>query len=177
MDGKNHSIAMPPFKFLPITEFQKREKSINLNNTRALMDSMEKMQSEVMEKKTKSRQLKEMGNEAIQKRKYLDAEKFYSAALDIDIGSRPLWTNRAACRNLMKKYEEAISDCNTALSIDSKCRRSITEKGNALLSLRRFDEAKEVYESLRSLGETSSTDSLLKKLHDVQDRISLLHIQ
>ena len=103
MDGKNHIIAMPPFKFLPITEFQKGEKSIKSNNTRALIDSMVKMQSEVMEMKKKSRQLKEMGNEAIQMRKYLDAEKFYSAALKIDIGSRPLWTNRAACRNFMKK--------------------------------------------------------------------------
>ena len=66
IDGKNHIIVMPPFKFLPITEFQKRQKSIGLDNTRALMDSMEKMQSEVMGKKKKTRQLMEMGNEAIQ---------------------------------------------------------------------------------------------------------------
>ena len=172
MDGKNHIIAMPPFKFLPISEFQKRQKSIGLNDTRALMESMEKMQSEVMEKKNKTRQLKEMGNEAIQKKKYLEAEKFYSEALKIDIGSRPLWTNRAACRNFMKKYEEAISDCDTALSIDSKCTRSIIEKGIALLGLKQFDEAKAVFESLRPMGRGASADFHLKKLHDVQDRIS-----
>ena len=175
MDGKNHIIAMPPFKFLPISEFQKRQKSMGLDNTRALMDSMEKMQSEVMEKKKKTRQLKEMGNKAIQKKKYLDAEKFYSEALKIDIGSRQLWTNRAACRNLMKKYEEAVFDCDTALSIDQKCTRSIMEKGIALVGLKRFDEAKEVFESLRPLGREASANFHLKKLHDIQDRISPLN--
>ena len=154
---------MPPFKFLPITEFQKRQKSISLNNTRALMDSMEKMQSEIMDKKNKTRQFKEMGNEAIHKNKYLDAEKFYSEALKIDIGSRPLWTNRATCRNLMKKYEEAISDCDTGLSIDPKCTRTIMEKGIALLGLKRFDESKEIFESLRPLGREASAEFHLKK--------------
>ena len=167
MDGKNHIIAMPPFNFLPISEFQKRQKSIGFDNTRALMDSMEKMQSEVMEKKKKTRELKEMGNEAIHKRKYLDAEKFYSQAIELNPGSRPLWTNRAECRITMKKYEEAISDCNTALSIDPKCTRSIIQKGNALLALSRFVEAKECYELLPSFGKDSS--SYLKKLYDAQD--------
>ena len=69
----------------------------------------------------------------------------------------------------MKKYHEAISDCDSALLIDPKCKKSITQKGNALLGLKRFDEAKECYESLRSLGENESADNLLKKLHDVQE--------
>ena len=69
----------------------------------------------------------------------------------------------------MKKYQEALSDCNSALSIDPKCTQSITQKGNALLGLECFEEAKECYESLRSLGENESADNLLKKLHDVQE--------
>ena len=69
----------------------------------------------------------------------------------------------------MKKYQEAISDCDSALSIDPKCTKSITEKGNALLGLERFDEAKECYESLRSLGEDAFVENLLKKLRDIQE--------
>ena len=69
----------------------------------------------------------------------------------------------------MKKYEEAISDCESALSIDPKCKESIVQKGNALLGLARFDEAKACYESLRSIGEAISADSNLKKLHDIQE--------
>ena len=87
----------------------------------------------------------------------------------MNIGYRPFWTNRAKCRNVMKKYQEAISDCDSALSIDPKCTQSITQKGNALLGLERFDEAKECYESLRTLGGNESADNLLKKLHDVQE--------
>ena len=166
---------MPPFKFLPIKEFGKGQRSIDLMNTRSLMDSMDKLQIELTEKKSKAKQLKENGNAAFQKKEYSDAENFYSAAIELDIGSRLLWTNRAACRNTMEKYHEAISDCNTALSIDPECSRSITEKGNALLSLRRFDEAKEVFETLRSMGKDASADFHLKKLHDIQDKVSQLN--
>ena len=49
--------------------------------------------------------------------------------------------------------------------------KSITQKGNALLGLSRFDEAKDCYESLRSLGEGSTADDHLKKLHDIQEKI------
>ena len=126
------------------------------------------------ERKNKANQLKNKGNSAFYNNKYLAAEKFYSEAIKMDIGSRPLWTNLAACRNLMKKYEDAISDCDTALSIDPKCSRSIIEKGIALMGLRRFDEAKKVFESLRLLGRDASADFHLKKLHDSQDRISQL---
>lgn len=68
----------------------------------------------------------------------------------------------------MKKYHEAILDCDSALSIDQKCTKSITQKGNAFLGLKHFDEAKECSELLRSLGENALADNLLKKLHDVQ---------
>ena len=48
--------------------------------------------------------------------------------------------------------------------------KTITQKGNALLGLGRFDEAKECYESLRELGENSTADQNLKKLHDIQEK-------
>ena len=48
--------------------------------------------------------------------------------------------------------------------------KTITQKGNALLGLGQFDEAKECYESLRELGENSTADQYLKKLHDTQEK-------
>ena len=128
--------------------------------------------TEVIEKKHKAKEVKEKGNREFQKKKYSDAESLYSQAIELNIGSRPLWTNRAACRNTMKKFEEAISDCDTALSIDPKCTRTTIQKGNALLGLGRFDEAKEVYESLRSLGDSEAAEVNLKKLNDAQETIS-----
>ena len=55
------------------------------------------------------------------------------------------------------------------MTIDSKCSKSIFQKGNALLGLGRFDEAKECYESLRPLGEEAKADDCLNKLRNIQE--------
>ena len=64
--------------------------------------------------------MKEKGNQAFKRKKYEEAENLYSEALQLNPDSRPLWTNRAACRNTMKKHEDALTDCLSALSIDPK---------------------------------------------------------
>ena len=174
VDGQNHIIAVTPLKFLPVKEFEKQQKSTDLDSTPALMRSAETKHFGFIQKKQLAKELKDNGNKKFKQNKYKDAEDFYSQAIELNRGSRPLWTNRAACRNTMKKFTEAISDCETALSIDPKCTRSTIQKGNALLGLNRFDEASECYESLRSLGEDASAEKNLKKLHDAQDRIRFI---
>ena len=116
-------------------------------------------------------ELKRLGNAAFQNKNFKEAEDFYSEAIRLNMGSRPLWTNRAKCRSTMKKYDEAISDFESALSIDPKHTESIILKGNAFLSLGRFQEAGACYESLRSLGEATLADANLKKLHDIQEQV------
>ena len=151
-------------EFLPAKDFEKRQKSINQAQKLALRDSMTRIISTVIEKKTKAKELKEKGNMAFQKKNFKEAEKYYSEAIQLNIGSRPLWTNRAICRNRMERFENAISDCDTALKIDPKCTKSISQKGNALFGLSRFDEAKNCYELLHTLGESSLANTYLKKL-------------
>ena len=172
MNGQNHIVAITPLKFLPIKEFEKKQKSFDTNDILALDDLMMAKASAVINSKNIAKQLKEIGNKVFGEKKYAEAEKYYSKAIELNIGSRPLWTNRAACRNTMKKFEEAISDCDTALSIVPKCTRTITVKGKALSGLSRFDEARECYESLRSLGENSLAEDLLKKLDDLQEWVT-----
>ena len=135
------------------------------------MNSILTIKSTVIENKKQAKSLKEKGNIAFRKKKFEEAENFYSEAIKLNPGLRPLWTNRAACRNFMEKYDKAISDCDTALSADPKCTRSIKQKGNALLGLGRFDEAKDCYKSLRVLGDGTVADVHLKELHDIQDKI------
>ena len=48
--------------------------------------------------------------------------------------------------------------------------KSITQKGNAHLGLGQFDEAKECYESLRTLADNSAADQYLKNLNEAQER-------
>ena len=50
--------------------------------------------------------------------------------------------------------------------------RTIIQKGNALFGLGRFNEAKEIYELLRGLGDSKAAEANLKKLHDAQEKIS-----
>ena len=76
---------------------------------------------DVIENKKKAIKLKEMGDNVFKLKRYDVAERFYSEALQLNPGSRPILTNRAICRNTMKKHEDALTDCLSALSIDSKC--------------------------------------------------------
>ena len=102
VDGQNHIIAIQPLKFLPIKEFEKRQKSIDPSTTLVLMNSMQKF-TEVFEKKVKANELKQKGNTAFHKKKYLDAERLYSQAIELNIGSRPIrW------KNLKKPFPTAI---------------------------------------------------------------------
>ena len=39
-NGRNNIVAVTPLEFLPIEEFEKKQKSINKNQTRAIMSSM-----------------------------------------------------------------------------------------------------------------------------------------
>ena len=48
--------------------------------------------------------------------------------------------------------------------------KSIAQKGNALLALSKFEEAKTCYESLRTFGENVSADKYLKQVCDAQER-------
>ena len=73
--------------------------------------------------------LKEKGNDAFKRKEYEVAEKFYSEGIEISsekssLDMRPLWTNRAICRNILKKHEDALGDCFLALWIDPKCTKA-----------------------------------------------------
>ena len=89
--------------------FERHLIDINKNSNKA---------SEVIENKIKAIELKEKGNDAFKKKKYEVAEKFYSESLQLNMDSRPVWTNRAICRNTMKKHDDALVDCISALSLD-----------------------------------------------------------
>ena len=68
--------------------------------------------------------LKELGNNVFKKQDYENAEKFYSKGLELNLDSRPLWTNRANCRNKIGKYKDALADSIAALCIDPKCTKA-----------------------------------------------------
>ena len=82
-----------------------------------------------MRQHKKALALKEKGNDAFKRKEYEIAEKFYTEGIDeifikFSIESRRLWTNRAICRNILGKHEDALGDCQFALFIDPKCTKA-----------------------------------------------------
>ena len=162
LNGQNHIIACTPLKFLRVEEFEKRQKSIKPKHL-ALTD-LNTIKQRSDEKKVEAKALKEQGNKFFIEKRYTEAEQCYSMALELHPGCRILWTNRAICRNAMHKFDEAISDCFSALTIDPKCSKSIIQKGNAYMNSGNYDQARSCFESLRQLGEESLANTYLKKL-------------
>ena len=74
----------------------------------------------MIENKKKALKLKGMGNNVFKLKRYEVAEQFYTKSLQLNLDSRPVWTNRAICRNTMEKHEDALADCLSALSMDPK---------------------------------------------------------
>lgn len=74
-----------------------------------------------------------------------------------------VYSNRAACYVMLKKYTQALQDCNQALAVATKLsikpRHVLFErKGTALLALEEFDAAKKAFEDAKSVA--SSKDAL-----------------
>ena len=132
---------------------------------------MSEISSSIIAKREAAKKLKEKGNAAFREKKYEEAESCYSEALKLNLGSVVLWTNRAICRNAMKKYDQAFSDCESALSINSKNSKSVVQKGKALMGMSRFDEAEICFQLLNELGESKLADIYMKELRDTQEMV------
>ena len=113
-------------------------------------------------------ELKEKGNIALKEERYKDAESLYSEGLDLVRDFKVLWTNRAICRMKMKRYEEAISDCDWALRLDEKCPKAITQTGHAHFELGRYDESRKWYQKLRKIGKGALADTYINRLDVIE---------
>ena len=78
-----------------------------------------------------------MGDNVFKLERYDVAERFYSEALKLNLDSGPVWTNRAICRNTMRKHEDALADCLSALSIDPKNTKKGIQNDEMALALTR----------------------------------------
>ena len=73
---------------------------------------------------------------ALQRNDLCGVESFLSEAIETEtiLTGQPtftFWTERAICRNALKKYEQALSDCDLALDCNPKCTKTIIVKGQS----------------------------------------------
>jgi len=110
-------------------------------------------------------EIKERGNQALKDGDLTKAEILYSEALDHERSVPAFWTNRAIVRIKLKKYEEAIHDCDWAWrASNDRCPKAMSNMGHAYCATGDFENAKKCYERLRSLDKANLADTYLQRL-------------
>lgn len=99
---------------------------------------------------------KEAGNAAFNAKRFSEAVKLYTEALEVDATNKgtnaKLYQNRATARIKIKEYDEAVSDCDQALKLDPsyiKARRTrakaLGESGDWTQAIKELKEIAEQY--------------------------------
>jgi len=96
--------------------------------------------------------LKEEGNKLFSHRKYEQALKQYSKAIQKAPTCDVLFTNRALCKIKLKKYDDACIDAREAISLSSISVKGHYLLGQALMHLTRYDDALKSLQSAQKLA-------------------------
>ena len=100
-----------------------------------------------------------------------EAERRYSEALAIEKSIPAIWTNRAIVRIRLKKYKEAIEDCDWAFrASNDKCPKAMINLGNAQMALGEFEKAEEAFNKCIKLGKRELAQSYLIKLKEKKEQ-------
>jgi len=99
--------------------------------------------------------MKEEGNAEFKAGRTQSAIEKYSAALEIDptnkgINSK-LLQNRALCYNRLKQYDQAIADCERAISLDPSYLRARKTKATALGLAEKWEDAVREWKSIQEI--------------------------
>jgi len=94
---------------------------------------------------------KTKGNAAFSKNDYDTALKEFSEAIKHDPTDHVFYSNRSACYANKQMYNEALLDADKCVELKSDWAKGYSRRGVALYGLKRFQEAKTVYEKGLSL--------------------------
>ena len=95
--------------------------------------------------KEQAKQLKEQGNKAFTDKKYDDALKLYTDAIENDPTDHTLFSNRSGCFANLNKFNEALVDAKKCLQIKPDFVRGFQRKGYAEFCLNRYKAALDSY--------------------------------
>jgi len=101
------------------------------------------------------KQKKKDGNDAFKAGKLDEAHSLYSEALAIDpcnkFTNAKLYFNRATVAAKLKRLEDSIKDCSSALELDDKYLKALLRRAKSHLDLDQFEEAVRDYESAQRM--------------------------
>jgi tetratricopeptide (TPR) repeat protein len=85
--------------------------------------------------------LKEEGNAAFSAQDYVNADRLYTEAIQLDPTSAPLHSNRCAARTSLGRHLEALADAERACELDENWPRGPVRKITTLTALERYADA------------------------------------
>ncbi|KAG1951568.1 tetratricopeptide repeat protein [Pimephales promelas] len=122
----------------------------------------------------KANALKEQGNEAFTQGDYETAVKFYTEGLEQLRDMQALYTNRAQAFIKLKRYKEAISDCEWALRCNNKCIKAYIHMGKSHLALKDFPQSRICYQKILEIEPQRETmvKAYLRQV-DLEEKVAL----
>ena len=113
---------------------------------------------------------KEEGNADYKAGRWQSAFDKYSSALEVDPANKStnskILQNRALCRLKLKQYEEAVADCERAISLDPSYMKARKTKANALGLAEKWEDAVREWKSLQEMEPEDR--SILKEIRKAE---------
>ncbi|KAM0947868.1 putative DnaJ domain, tetratricopeptide-like helical domain superfamily [Dioscorea sansibarensis] len=129
--------------------------------------------------------LKSAGNEAFQAGRYLEAVESYTAALTLNIESRPFtaicFCNRAAAYQALGQITDAIADCSLAIALDAGYAKAISRRATLHEMIRDYDQASnDLRRLICLLGKQSNIDDqsgTLRRSNSNANELKRVHLR
>ncbi|GAB1866747.1 Sperm-associated antigen 1 [Camponotus japonicus] len=135
---------------------QERQKERNKINKMAHKTTVNKLSLTGTEINIMAEQEREKGNEAFRAADYEEALRHYNASIEIE-SNLNAYNNRAMTFIKLQRYEEALNDCNTVLTMDYKNVKALLRRALSLEHLEKAYEALADYEAVLKLEPTNKT--------------------
>ncbi|KAF2680294.1 TPR-like protein [Lentithecium fluviatile CBS 122367] len=119
---------------------------------------------------TKLEKTKKDGNDAFKSGRFQEAIDLYTKALDVDPSNKntnsKLLQNRALCYTRLKKWTEAIADCDKALELDPGYTKARKTRAKALGEGGNWEEAVREYKAIHEAN--PSEPGIAKEIRDAE---------
>lgn len=114
--------------------------------------------------------VKQKGNELYNQKKYEDAIKAYTKALEFDPQHKKynslILVNRALCYEKIKKYYEALNDSNLSVKLNPNYARGYIKRANIYIQLKNFKAAIDDYDKAKKVDPSApGIENYLKEIN------------
>eukprot|EP01130_Rhizamoeba_saxonica_P000775 TRINITY_DN10695_c0_g1_i1.p1 TRINITY_DN10695_c0_g1~~TRINITY_DN10695_c0_g1_i1.p1 ORF type:complete len:431 (+),score=56.70 TRINITY_DN10695_c0_g1_i1:119-1294(+) len=134
-----------------------------------LMDEQDYIETKVIKyqsnhQQVSSEEFKLQGNEFFKLKKYREAIKCYTRAINIE-ESVLYYGNRAICYMHLKQHKKCIQDCTKAIALDDQYIKGYLVRANTYMVLNSYEKSlKDYQQALRLQPRNSKAKSQIKKL-------------